>query len=65
MVEVEERLEQFGIEVHQPSYDSPWAFSVSIIENSWELRDLIRKMRQPPEAATNLNQLLSMLEVAE
>ncbi len=63
MAEVEERLERCGIEVHQPNYDSPWAFSVSVIENSWGLRDLIDKMREPPEAAANLNQLLLMLEV--
>jgi hypothetical protein len=62
MAEVEERLERCGIEVHQPSYDNPWAFSASMIENSWGLRDLIDKMREPPEAAANLNQLLSMLE---
>jgi hypothetical protein len=33
-----------------------------MIENSWGLRDLTDKMREPPEAAANLNQLLSMLE---
>jgi hypothetical protein len=62
MVEFYESLEQLGIEVPQPNYDSPWAFSISVIENSWELRDLVSKMMDPPEAAANFNQLLSMLE---
>ena len=60
MVEFYESLEQLGIEVPQPNYDSPWAFSISVIENSWELKHLVTKMRKPPEAAADINQLFSM-----